>query len=908
MLSRHLIPMVLILSVAPFSLASSEENQTHWSLQSVRDATPPRTTDTGWPRNAIDRFILARLEAKDIAPNRRADPATLLRRLAFDLTGLPPAPEQIDAFVADPSPAHYARLVDAFLDSPRYGERWARHWLDVARYTESDGFERDQIRDDAWHYRDYVIKAFNEDKPYDRFVTEQIAGDVLPDADSDSTVATSFLVCGSYDRVGAGQQSPVGKARVREDELEGLIATTGQAFLGLTLHCARCHDHPLDPITDADYYRFKSIFDGVYHGTRPILSNREIVKRNNRVKDLQARVNDLQEQITQIESNAIAAALEQQPGDTRTPLTPVPQPVALWTFEGDAKDSVGQMNGALRGGARVEGGRLILDGDTAHMVTPLLKRDLREKTLEAWVLPTEIDRRGGGALTVESNDGQLFDAIVYGEREPRKWIAGSNNFHRTRDRDATPESDSGEFVHVAITYAEDGTVALYRNGVPYGKPYAPTPASISRPNPDQALQTYRAGASRFMIGRRHTGSRGFFHGQVEQAAVYDRPLTPPQVAASFLNRGRRVPPAVWLAAMTNDQRDRHTALKKQLTNARRELADTPKPAFAYAGIRKQPEPTRYLTRGDATQPQQVVTPGAPEAIVFDHTPFDLTADGPEHLRRLKLAQWLTDPQNPLTARVMVNRIWRHHFTRGIVATPSDFGKAGDEPSHPELLDYLARQFVRSGWSIKRMHRLILNSATYQQASAPNTTATEADPENRLLGAYPVKRLEAEAVRDAMLAVSGQLNTRMGGPGYRPFDVIVNNAHHYLMKDVDDPAFNRRTVYRINVNSAKSPMLESLDCPDPAVTAPNRRVTTTPLQALALMNNPFVQRQARYLAQRVHKLADGDLPEAVRHAYRYAFGREPAPNETRQAVTLAKEHGLNETCWALLNASEFLYVR
>jgi hypothetical protein len=331
-------------------------------------------------------------------------------------------------------------------------------------------------------------------------------------------------------------------------------------------------------------------------------------------------------------------------------------------------------------------------------------------------------------------------------------------------------------------------------------------------------------------------------------------------------------------------------------------------AVSYAGTRVQPAPTRRLLRGEVISPDEVVTPGGLSAIADLNPDFGLPADAPEAERRKKFAAWLTDPKNPLPARVMANRVWHLHFGQGIVATPNDFGVSGTRPTHPELLDWLAAMFIQSGWSVKLLHRLIVNSATYRQSSAFHEHAAARDADNQLLWRFTPRRLEAEAVRDAMLAASGELNPQMGGPSFRPFTTTDFNATFYTPVDRPGPSFSRRTVYRANVNSGKEPLLDAFDCPDPSVKTPRRGVTITPLQALGLMNNSFVQRQAKHLADRAMKAGGGDPDAAIRAAWRLALGRAPGADELKRAASAAKDRGLVSVCWALLNSTEFVYVR
>jgi hypothetical protein len=622
--------------------------ETHWSLKPI--VRPPVPEGSG---NPIDVFVRQALTEKQLAPSRPADRRTLIRRLTFDLIGLPPTPEEIAAFLADSSPSAVETLVERLLASPRYGERWGRHWLDVARYTESQGFEYDRLRDNAWHYRDYVIKSFNDDKPYDLFMKEQVAGDALEPLTSEGIIATSLLVCGPFDQAGSKQANVTQRTVTREDELEDLIGVVGQTFLGLTVNCARCHAHKFDPIPHDEYYRIKAVFDGVRHGERPVATELERTELKERIASLDKEI---------AEANAIESAGE--------------------------------------------------------------------------------------------------------------------------------------------------------------------------------------------------------------------------------------------SALTNRQK---------LQATRDELVRISK-AVSYAGLRQQPPPTHRFKRGNVTMPDEVVTAGALSAIAPLKADFGLEADAPEAQRRVKFAEWLADARNPLPARVMVNRIWHLHFGQGLVTTPNDFGASGGRPSHPELLDWLAAGFIESGWSVKSLHQLIVNSATYQQSSDYNAACAAIDSENRLLWRYAPRRLEAEAVRDAMLAASGQLNLTMGGPGFRPFTTTEFNATFYHPVDRPEPEYNRRTVYRINVNSGKDPLLDSLDCPDPSVKTPRRSITTTPLQALELMNNSFVQRQARHLSERALNASGHDTRPAIETAYVLTFGRSPTPDETARAESAAKERGLASVCWALLNSTELIYVR
>ena len=878
----------------------AEIRSDHWSFQPVHKPSPPDVHHPNWPRNAIDHFVLARLEAAGLSPAPEADRATLIRRLSYDLTGLPPSPQAIEAFVNDPSPDAYEKLVDHLLASPRYGERWARHWLDVARYTESQGFEYDRPRDRAWHYRDYVINSLNHDKPYDRFVMEQIAGDVLEPVTSEGIIATSLLVCGPWDQAGNAQANATQRAITREQELEDLVSVVGQGFLGVTINCARCHSHKFDPIPQKDYYRMKAVFEGVVHGERAILPPAQLSARARRLASLHDRVEKLRGEISEIDRigrNRALASNDTRPDTTSLAL---PRPVALWTFETDGRDEVGALHGKVHGGATITRGRLRLNGIDGFFQTEPLDRDIREKTLEVWVTLDTLDQRGGGAITIESSDGGVFDSIVFSESKPRKWMAGSNRLIRSRDLNAPKETaEAGELVHLAIVYDTDNRITVYRNGEPYGKPYTP----------GAPLQIYTAGHSHILMGRRHTGgARPWLKGEIEQAALYDRALTTQQVEASVKNSGLWVSHQRLLANLSTDEIQRRDSRLQAIKETEAAIAAIPPIEKSYVGMRRQPKPTRRLLRGNVSTPAEVVSPAALSVIRIPSGEFHLPPDAPEAERRLRLARWIADPRNPLTPRVMANRVWHYHFGRGIVATPNDFGSAGAPPTHPQLLDWLASTFVENGWSLKQLHRLIVTSATYRQGSGHNTAAAGIDADNKLLWHFAPRRLEGEAIRDAMLMLSGEINFKMDGPSFRPFDTSQFGATFYHLKDKIGPEYNRRTIYRMNINSGKDPLLDAFDCPEPSVKTPRRRTTTTPLQALSLMNNSFVQRQTRLFADRVMAQTHHKTKDAINLAYRYAFGRHATKQELDAAQAVAHRHGMHSVCWAILNASEFLYVR
>ena len=848
-----------------------------WSLQPIKK-----------PAGAgIDDFIAARLQKEGLTFAPEADRTTLIRRLSFDLTGLPPAPEEVRAFLADASPQAYENLVERLLASPHYGERWGRHWLDVARYTESQGFEYDRPRENAWHYRDYVIKSFNDDKPYDRFMKEQVAGDAMVPLTSEGMIGSSLLVCGPWDEAGNAQANPTQKMITREDELEDLLGVVGQSFLGLTVNCARCHAHKFDPIPHVDYYRMKSVFEGVKHGERMIEGTVESKDRQDRKQAWEKQLAALTEQIAKIDAEGARLAVAKQPQRST-----VVGPVAMLRWKFDDAELL-KAAGKLQGSAIIERGRLQLRKDGDFFVSEPLSRDIREKTIEAWLTLATLGQAGGAAISLESANGSTFDAIVFAEKQPKKWMLGSNNFTRTRELEVADETAApNELIHVAAVYRADNSLTMYRNGAMIGKTY-----QVGE------LPTFAAGDARVLLGKRHTGaSNGQLTGEIQQAALYDRALSDADVLAAFQSGGSAVSQQALLAALGEDQRSARLAALQKLQGIREELNGFKPIALgkSYVGTRIQPEPTKRLVRGNVNQPAEVVSPGALSAITALKSDFRLPADAPEAQRRLMFSEWLASPKNPLPARVMANRIWHLHFGQGIVSTPNDFGVNGMPPSHPELLDWLATTFIENGWSVKAMHRLIVNSRSYRQSGDFNRKAAAVDADNQLLWRYAPRRLEAEAVRDAMLSASGEINLQPGGPGFQGNTYVENNK--------EGAQFNRRSVYRMNINSGKDPLLDAFDCPDPAVKTPRRGVTITPLQALELMNNAFVQRQAKLLAERVLRSSGNNVTAAIQLAYQLVLSRPPLAEEAELAHAAATERDFTSVCWALLNSTEFLYVK
>jgi len=721
----------------------------HWSFQKV--ARPAISEPFG--RNPIDAFVRAKLRDKGLEPSPEADAATQVKRLYFDLVGLPPTPEEVEAFVANARPDRYERLVDRLLASPHFGERWGRHWLDAVRFAESHGFEMNQGRPNAWRYRDWVIRAFNADLPYDRFVTAQLAGDSIGE-----DVATGFLVAGPWDQVKS--PDPVLTANQRADELHDMIGTAGSAFLGLTVACARCHAHKFDPIPQADYYALKAVLDGVQHGER----------------------------------------------DLPTP-------------------------GVLAGRPAVRAGENIDD------FAPVRARFLRFTVLASSTAEPCLDELEVFTPGPERRNVALAS---HGTKATASGSYGGNPKHKL------------EHIHDG-EYGNDRSWISNQAGKGWVTLEFPAEATIDRV--------------------------AWSRDRTEPPRYRDRLATRYKVEVSLDGQS-------WKEVANSDDRTASAGPK------------------AYAGTFAQPGPTKRFHRGDPTQPREAVAPGALSEIGPKLT---FPADAPERERRLALARWIASPDNPLTARVIVNRLWQHHFGTGLVETPSDLGKNGGRPSHPELLDWLASELVASGWSLKHVHRLIVLSATYRQSSRATAVGMAADAGDRLLWRYPPRRREAEALRDAVLATSGRLDLRAGGPGFDLFEPNANYVKVYKPKETFGPDEMRRMVYWGKPRMQLDDTFGAFDCPDAGQIAPRRNVSTTALQALNLLNSPFLVGQAEAFADRVRREAGDDSASQVRRAFRLAFQRGPSTTEEAGATALVRDHGLAALCRALLNANEFVYV-
>ncbi len=782
-----------IKNLPPDVAEATDAKAWRWPFEKPLKVQPPAVQTRDWVNTAIDAFILEKLGKVGLAPAPPASKRVLARRVYVDLVGIPPSPEELNAFLADDSPGAYESLIEKLLADPRYGERWGRHWLDLVRYGETDGLEGDGAIGNAWRYRDWVIDAFNRDMPYDRFVIQQLAGadehsktrlNYQPDVQGH--VPTGFLRLAPWDR------SNLVADEVRQNYLNEVTDATGSIFLGLTIGCAQCHDHKYDPIPTRDFYRFQAFFNAtlaVNDAAVPYQDQGFAAKANHKIQQYQERLKS-----------------------------------------GPEKRELDQLLQGLRK-------RLIEIKRAQAKDSPLTTADLR--------------------LELARGEASVFGA---GVREQHAELLGASN--RTGDLEeeqALDAYEAGLMAELKVAYASAGVDPLSRF-------QALTVADVK----EQLLAPYSA-ASPF----REDEQARFF----ELSSKLD----------VFRNRLKRWQP-------------------KTLT-----VGNVPGPPNG-PGV----APSFVLVRGDYRQRGEEVKPGFPSAITGRAEPAAIETDRyrqfPTRGWRMTLAKWIARTDNPLTARVMVNRIWQYHFGRGIVGTPSNFGKNGERPTHPELLDWLAHTFIERGWSIKAIHRLILLSNTYRQASEnPSFTDNTIDPENHLLWRFDRNRLEAEVVRDSILFISGRLNGEMGGPSiFPPLPADLADFARYgrtggLMWEPNETEADgrRRSVYIFQRRSLPLPMMAAFDAPLSSESCPRRSTTTTPLQALAMMNGSLVQEESAALARRIKAEAGEDRRAQVCRAFERVLNREPDSAEL--VAFVAFRGSLEGICRVLLASDEFLYL-
>lgn len=866
--------------------ATVDKRLKHWSVQ-------PLKTDFD-EAASIDGFIKTTLAAKGLVMAPEADRRTLIRRLSFDLIGLPPTPERVEQFARDPDPQAYEKLVEELLKSPHYGERWARHWLDIAHYADTHGFERDQLRPNAWRYRDYVIEALNADKPYGQFIREQIAGDVIAPEDPKAVVATGFLAAGPWDFVGHVEtKSDMLKRAARAGDLDDMVTQVITSTMGLTINCARCHDHKLDPVTQQEYFSLWAVFAGVKRGERDVSA-----AETKRVAGQKTRL--------------------------KAELSAVRREFAKLSGEGlDLADMIGGGDGR---GSGVKGRGI--DLRTGNVVTDKLgyHRDIQPNRLQKIEWPADTVVAPGFVQWVFVPEGSkpltvAFEQQVKGvpATSAHAWDAirnGALNAQRSTKIDGVDYAAEGRSIlglhaNGAVTFdlekiRQAGSLSGMRFTAALGFGAAEN-AATSRAD----FTVYVDAEQRFQKLKMRKDESALLDVAVPATA---RTLTlvatdgGDGIGSDLLFLGdARLAPEVSEKTLSDADQIRAKELRAQVAKLERDIRAVPEVPKVYAVVSEPKPPViRVQRRGNPEDESAEVGPAAVSWV--RHAPVALgTPASAEGERRRALADWITHPDNPLTRRVLVNRLWHHHFGQGLVTTPSDFGLGGDKPSHPELLDWLAGEFLKRGWSLKAMHKLMVTSAAYRrQSAARDGMARELDAQNRLLYRQNPRRLDAESLRDAVLSVAGTLNPAMGGPGFRDFKYTEAYAPIYDYITPDKPELWRRSIYRFIVRTTPHQFMSTLDCPDPANLTPARVNTTTALQALTLSNNEFMLQQARYLATRIEN-ETGTREAAIRRAFALAFQRDATAAELQAATPLVAEQGLFALCRMLLNANEFTYL-
>lgn len=883
--------------------------QDHWAFEKPVRPEPPAVRDKSWVRNPIDNFILARLDEEGLKPSGEADRATLIRRVSLDLIGLPPTPAEVDAFVKDTAPDAYEKLVDRLLANPHYGEQMAVHWLDEARYADSHGFQSDPERH-QWHWRDWVINAFNTNMPYDRFVTEQLAGDLLPNATEDQKIATGFNRNHRMNSEGG-----IIDEEWRVETVIDRVETTSGAFLGLTMGCCRCHDHKYDPITQKEFYSFSAYFNsinerGEYFSVgldkgingAPVMkaysaeTKKQIADLNTQIKDADARVAKLRERLPELEAKFVAEG-----GKVKDPAG-----LALrFALDGKVEgvDGAGKSVAAKFAGkapatqptyvdGKLPGKAVKFTGDGSAIDAGQAFNPERNERFSygAWV-----NLQGGdGSIVNKMTDGPLFRGIdLYlqgGKVAPHFDSNWPQNALKVVSANPLPMN---QWVHVFVTYdgsAKPEGVRIYFNGQQQA---TTVEVNALHEVPGEVVGggvtgSMRSGAP-LLIGRRVKGSE--LKGSVQDVRFYSRVLTPIEVAALGVG-----PDMERLVKIPADKRTKEESeqlamsLLGPLPEYAKAIEDKGKAQATLTGIDNdpanttmvmeelpKPRDTFVLVRGQYDHHGDKVDVGVPSVL------NPLPKDAPKN--RLGLAEWIASPDNPLTARVRVNRLWEKFFGTGIVKTSENFGVQAEWPSHPELLDWLATEFVARKWDMKAIQKEIVMSATYRQASSTTPELVERDPDNRLLAHGPRFRLSAEQVRDQALAVSGLLSPKMGGRSvkpYEPADLWAGNLFGNLATYAPDTGENlyRRTLYTFLKRTAAPANQMVWDMPSREFCVVKRSRTNTPLQALNVMNDPTYVEASRVLAEHMLTHGGNDAAQRIKYAFLTATCRPPTGAELK----------------------------
>ena len=867
----------------------------HWAYQPLSRPPVPSAAERQ-VSNPIDAFILGELNKRGLKPSPPADRRTLIRRLYFDLIGLPPTPEEMKSFLDDASPEAYEKVVDRLLASPRYGERWARHWMDVVHFAETHGHDQDRPRPNAWPYRDYLIKSFNDDKPYGRFAEEQIAGDVLYPDDPAAVTALGMVAAGPWDESSlmAIMDDTVDKKVARYLDRDDMVTTVMSTFTSTTVHCARCHDHKFDPIPTSEYYALQAAFAGVDRANRPFDPDPKVhTLRRGLLKskaDLDAPTATTMALMLAAPAQADAAAWEHSLAGKE----------ADWTVLDPASF-------ASAGGAAP-----VKQPDKSILFTgPRPDKDVY--TVQAFT-----DVKGITAVRLEVLPDESLPANGPGRAE-------NGNLHLSEIKlAAAGRSPNGAVQPVVLQNAtsdfdQDGwAIAMALDGKPetaWGVHPAEGKRHFAVFELKAPLATGDGGSSlTFTLEQGH--GRGHTIGRLRLSVTNSphpvRAIATPDDVASVL---------ATVAEKRTDAQRAALALHVAKSRVAEQLAALPAPQMVYAAASDFiPEgnhtpargcrPVHVLKRGDVNTPETEATAGGLSCVQGLRSKFEVSNPADEGARRAALAKWVSDPKNALTWRSIVNRVWHYHFGRGIVDTPNDLGHMGGRPSHPELIDFLATWLLDHNGSLKSLHRLIVTSDTYRQSSSHNAEFAKIDADNRYLWRMNRSRLDAESVRDAVLQVTGTIDLTMGGPSVKQFiespGIHVTPIVDYQSFDLDSPAARRRSVYRFIFRTLPDPFMECMDCADASQLTPARTSSMTALQALSMLNNRFIVRYGEHLAARITR-EESDPLKRIDRLYQLACSRPATRDEADALTAYAAKHGLANACRLVLNSNEFMFV-
>jgi len=835
-----------------------EQGKQYWAYKPLVKPEVPKVGDAQWGAHPIDAFIYDKLAREGLKPSPEADRVTLIRRATYNLTGLPPTPQEIEAFVADDGPEAWERVIDRLLASPHYGEQWARHWMDIARYAETNGYERDDVKRNIWRYRDYLIRSFNSDKPYDRFVKEHVAGDLLPDRDAQSLIATGF------NRLQIWDDEPTDPEQARADYIADIVSTTGEALLATTVGCARCHDHKKDPVLQSDYYALFAFYNNIAEPVRGkddaiSVSIRDIPTGQDEQAQLKAwedRVAALSERV-ELAEQAFAKALGSE--FKKSALEPV------------AEDSSKSLQ-AWRYATQDPG--------------------------EEWHLQPFDDSAWPQA---QGGFGHSVDKPYF----PNDWV--TDNIYLRRNFRLT---EIPRFLVMTVTH--QGPTDVYINGIRiYHSDKGTGPSHRQLQLPAEALSALVVGSNSFAV----KSNQGPGPEQYIDTGLYSGIFDPRVALHSAID-------AMGKAVLGEEADKAYQENRGELMRLNDAPVARPYPALVINEHGKE-APAQFIhLRGSAHAAGDQVPPRFPlvlggEVPAIPDLPDDVNATG----RRLALAQWLASADNPLAARVMVNRIWQHQFGRGIVRSASDFGQLGEQPTHPELLNYLAATFIEQGWSIKQVQKFIMTSRAYRMSSASQDLAMEKDPVNNLFWRYDMRRLTAEEFRDSLLAVNGSLNEKMFGPSVytkMPAAVLATASRpDQAWGSSSESERDRRSIYIHVKRSLREPLLSSLDQAETDTPCPVRFATTVPTQSLITLNSEQMQEEAAVFARRLIKEAGPKTEDRVRLGLKLVLGREPSEQQISENVaftrSMREKHGLTQEralelfCLVAYNLNGFAYL-